>query len=341
MHSLVKKCLTIVAILIVAGLAIPAVSGPITSAFTPHTTYDTPYGTFQVPDELLKGPDNLTLYKVTPQPGDMAFFSVTNPARIRSNITSAEKAPAVAGNYIGRYGGLPPDAGMVRVKENYATRSSRNLVQFFSSGESVKYPVSTTVRYARVINGHGTVGYGGFIDVELGENNELLFLEKNWRTITPAGKARIISAEEALRKVQLRQILSVPPRDTGEFTVTQMVPTYYERGLNESQEYLDPVWVIQGNYIGGPWQCLVYAWRFADFTESSSASAPMTLQFNDTSQATANHWEWNFGDGTIAEEQNPVHTYVTAGYYPVTLTAGNGLGNDTVSRVIHVGGGTV
>jgi len=62
----------------------------------------------------------------------------------------------------------------------------------------------------------------------------------------------------------------------------------------------------------------------ADFTATpTSGVAPLTVRFTDLSQGAPTkpilHWRWEFGDGTMAEEQNPEHTYTVPGSYTVTL----------------------
>ena len=48
--------------------------------------------------------------------------------------------------------------------------------------------------------------------------------------------------------------------------------------------------------------------------------APLTVQFTDESSFTGTSYLWDFGDGTIGDGQNPTHTYVKPGTYPVRLT---------------------
>jgi FOG: PKD repeat len=52
----------------------------------------------------------------------------------------------------------------------------------------------------------------------------------------------------------------------------------------------------------------------------TSGNAPLSVRFSDLSSGRANAWEWDFGDGTTSEEQNPVHVYEYGGTYDVTLT---------------------
>jgi chitodextrinase len=54
------------------------------------------------------------------------------------------------------------------------------------------------------------------------------------------------------------------------------------------------------------------------FTASvTSGTVPLTVEFTDTSGGEPEAWEWDFGDGETSDEQNPTHTYETAGTYDV------------------------
>lgn len=57
----------------------------------------------------------------------------------------------------------------------------------------------------------------------------------------------------------------------------------------------------------------------ADFeVQNTSGCSPWSVQFADSSISAFN-WLWNFGDGNISTQQNPVHVYQTPGNYQVTL----------------------
>jgi len=58
------------------------------------------------------------------------------------------------------------------------------------------------------------------------------------------------------------------------------------------------------------------------------------LQFTDSSIG-ATKWEWNFGDGSMSNEQNPTHTFPTWGDYIVQLKVKNKINSwDTTSAII-------
>jgi PKD repeat protein len=77
---------------------------------------------------------------------------------------------------------------------------------------------------------------------------------------------------------------------------------------------------LNGNTMDVP---AVIAAPVADFTfTNASGTEPLDVAFTDASTPAGNiaQWAWDFGDGTNATVQNPVHTYDTAGLYPVNLT---------------------
>ncbi|WP_082105938.1 PKD domain-containing protein [Methanosarcina sp. 1.H.T.1A.1] len=75
----------------------------------------------------------------------------------------------------------------------------------------------------------------------------------------------------------------------------------------------------------------------ANFTGNvSSGNAPLNVSFTDTGTGTPDAWYWDFGDGDISNEQDPVHTYLSAGNYTVCLTVSNANGTDSKLATIRV-----
>src|SRR5208283_1181882 len=64
----------------------------------------------------------------------------------------------------------------------------------------------------------------------------------------------------------------------------------------------------------------------------TSGSAPLLVQFYDTTSNNPNSWSWDFGDGGTSTVENPSHTYgVTsqATSYVVRLIVSNAYGTST------------
>jgi len=84
----------------------------------------------------------------------------------------------------------------------------------------------------------------------------------------------------------------------------------------------------------------------ASFTASpTSGTAPLTVQFEDTSTGAPTTWGWNFGDNSQGStSENPSYTYTTAGTYYIQLTIGDGGvlpgSTSTQTTPITVTGGT-
>ncbi len=78
----------------------------------------------------------------------------------------------------------------------------------------------------------------------------------------------------------------------------------------------------------------------ADFAADTTTGAPpLEVAFQDLSQGTVTSWAWNFGDGATSNEQNPVHSFMTAGSYAVTLgvTGPEGTASETKESFVRVG----
>ncbi|MCC4765510.1 PKD domain-containing protein [Methanosarcina sp. DH1] len=75
----------------------------------------------------------------------------------------------------------------------------------------------------------------------------------------------------------------------------------------------------------------------ANFTSNvTSGYVPLSVLFTDLSQ-NATEWNWNFGDRTTHSiVDNPIHEYLTAGNYTVTLTAINAAGSNTTTKENYI-----
>ena len=70
----------------------------------------------------------------------------------------------------------------------------------------------------------------------------------------------------------------------------------------------------------------------ADFSFSANADL---LSFSSLASG-ADTWNWDFGDGSTSQEENPVHVYTDEGDYEVTLIASNCQYADTLSQNVSV-----
>lgn len=64
----------------------------------------------------------------------------------------------------------------------------------------------------------------------------------------------------------------------------------------------------------------------------TSGGIPLSVKFIDTSTNYPASWTWSFGDGSTSQEEDPVHTYSSAGTYTVTLTVTNADGSTTITK---------
>lgn len=100
--------------------------------------------------------------------------------------------------------------------------------------------------------------------------------------------------------------------------------------------------VTKTNYI------TVYPSPQAGFSaDITTGCIPSTIHFTDQSSPVAGNittWDWDFGDGTTSNQQNPAHQYTATGYYTVTLrvTSSTGCQNtSSAGRYIRIAPGVI
>jgi len=75
----------------------------------------------------------------------------------------------------------------------------------------------------------------------------------------------------------------------------------------------------------------------ASFTGTPTAgTAPLTVNFTDTSTGTINNRTWTFGDGATSTAVNPAHTYAAAGTYSVNLSVTGPSGSGQLNRASYI-----
>lgn len=78
----------------------------------------------------------------------------------------------------------------------------------------------------------------------------------------------------------------------------------------------------------------------ADFTAGATfGSAPLALNFVNSSTGSITGYAWTFGDGATSRAANPVHVYSVAGTYTITLTVTGpgGVASQTCMDCVTVG----
>lgn len=75
----------------------------------------------------------------------------------------------------------------------------------------------------------------------------------------------------------------------------------------------------------------------ADFSATPfSGKVPLKVAFTDMSTDNPIEWKWNFGDGTLSTEKNPIHTYKKPGKYTVTLKVKNSVGSNKITKSDYI-----
>ena len=108
------------------------------------------------------------------------------------------------------------------------------------------------------------------------------------------------------------------------------------RFSSQALVFNNTMWVLGGTGYNDVWHAGVYT-PVANFTANSTyGSAPLAITFTDTANNAPTSWLWNFGDNQTSTQKNPIHSYVSAGTYTVSLKAINEAGNNTMVRSNYI-----
>ncbi|MDD5571873.1 MAG: PKD domain-containing protein [Bacteroidales bacterium] len=74
----------------------------------------------------------------------------------------------------------------------------------------------------------------------------------------------------------------------------------------------------------------------ANFNANTTSTCDGEVIFSDNSLDRPTQWLWNFGDGNISVNQNPLHTYTSNGTYTVKLKVTNPAGKDSLTKTSYI-----
>jgi PKD repeat protein len=106
----------------------------------------------------------------------------------------------------------------------------------------------------------------------------------------------------------------------GTYTVTLTVKNAYGSSTAIKRDFISIGMAPRPDFVASP----------------TSGNVPLSVQFSDKTAGQVNTWRWDFGDGKASSEQNPIHTYWTAGVYNVILTVSNDYGQADVTKAKYI-----
>ncbi len=161
------------------------------------------------------------------------------------------------------------------------------------------------------------------VSVDCGETFYLLQKKggSQLQTRTPLNSAFTpTSTQWKTDTINLAALANEPNVQIGFVNVTGYGNNLYLDNINLSQPAITQPPVA--NFIGSP----------------TTVPVGSTVAFTDQSTNSPTSWSWNFAGGTptTSTAQNPTITYNAVGTYAVTLTATNGFGNDSETKLAYI-----
>lgn len=210
----------------------------------PNQLYKPEYnGQYKILVDFPEGPLEDYTYQIDQDTDNVLIIGNSlNLMMIRKNVPSGSEAVLDAELILAQYEGIPEDATFAGSETVYWKKIGTGYTDALET-----LPTYTEVRYTRLINNRPVVGGGGVIEIYLGNNGELLRFYKIWHKISGSESFRIISSEKAFERLKQGYTLNgIPETGRERICINAIQLGYYEKGPDEYQEKIDPVWIFSG-----------------------------------------------------------------------------------------------
>lgn len=162
----------------------------------------------------------------------------------RKSLPTEKDAIKIANEYLQNNNHLPNNAYLSNVETLYIKTINT------STGEGVvekEDPVLVQVSYGRSIGKYPVVGPGDEITVSIGENNEVIYVSKNWKELEQVGEISIIDANAAISKLKEGKIVqNTAGPDCPIVEINEIEVGYFSDLSDSGQEFYEPVWIFKG-----------------------------------------------------------------------------------------------
>lgn len=200
-------------------------------------------------DEYLKAADDSKKLKLRIYPeGSITyhdFSKLWTLPKTALNLPEKGEAIDIAADYLTKKGLLPEDAHVKMVVPDQLSRKDK------STGEIIeKIDTNLQVIFGRELIGVPVTGPGSKLKVYIGDGGEVIGVHKVWRKLGASGATEIKSSKSAFDELKQGNWCSLP-LGYDIVTINKVYLAYYEEGPGVKQDYLEPVWVFEGQSSNG------------------------------------------------------------------------------------------
>ncbi|HJH26025.1 MAG TPA: hypothetical protein C5S37_04445 [Methanophagales archaeon] len=156
------------------------------------------------------------------------------------NLPEKEDAKDIATAYLTEKGLLPEDAQVKMVVSDQLSRKNTSTGEIVENSDT-----NLQVIFGRELDGVPVIGPGSKLKVYIGDGGEVIGVHKVWRKLEASGTTMIKSSNSAFEELKQGKGPSLPP-GYDNVTIDKVYFAYYEEGPGEERDYLEPIWVFEG-----------------------------------------------------------------------------------------------